>query len=253
MVTGFESFRRHFKRYENEYVIIGGTACDLIMSEENLPFRATKDIDMVLLVEALTAEFVKRLWDYIKEAEYEHQNKSTGEPQFYRFSHPKSKEYPFMIELFSRRMDALALDSEAQLTPLPMEDEISSLSAILLNEAYYEFLKQGKMIIEGVPVLKTEYIIPFKAKAWLDLKERKENGEHVDSKNIRKHKNDVFRMAVLISEERRMDIRGEIKKDMEQFLEKMKRDKTDIKSLGIAGKRQEELIQVLERCYILRE
>lgn len=29
-------------------------------------------------------------------------------------------------------------------------------------------------------------LIPFKAKAWLDLKERKLNGEQVDSKNIKK-------------------------------------------------------------------
>lgn len=249
MVTGFESFKKHFQGYEDEYVIIGGTACDLIMSEEDMSFRATKDIDMVLIVEALTPEFVKRLWEYIKEARYEHQNKSTGEPQFYRFSHPKSKEYPAMIELFSRRIDTLVLHSEAQLTPLPMEDDISSLSAILLNDEYYEFLKQGQMIIKGIPVLKTEYIIPFKAKAWLDLTARKGNGEHVDSKNIRKHKNDVFRMAVLISEDSRVNINGEIKKDMERFLEGMKQEKVDVKSLGMTERKQ-ELIELLERCYI---
>ena len=174
MVTGLESFKKHFQGYEDEYVIIGGTTCGLIMSEEDRSFRATKDIDMVLIVEALTPEFVKRLWEYIKEAGYEYQNKSTGEPQFYRFSHPKSKEYPAIIELFLRKIDTLVLDSEAQLTPLPMEDDISSLSAILLNDEYYEFLKQGQMIIDGIPVLKTEYIIPFKQKpGWILRREKK--------------------------------------------------------------------------------
>ena len=28
--------------FENQYVIIGGTACDLIMENEELPFRAQK-------------------------------------------------------------------------------------------------------------------------------------------------------------------------------------------------------------------
>ena len=42
------------------------------------------------------------------------------------------------------------------------------------------------------------YLIPFKAKAWMDLTDRKEAGEHVDSKNIKKHKNDVFRLTELI-------------------------------------------------------
>ena len=33
----------------------------------------------------------------------------------------------------------------------------------------------------------------------VDLKERKLNGDQVDSKNIKKHKNDVFRLALLIT------------------------------------------------------
>ena len=46
-------------------LIIGGTACDLIMESEELPFRATKDIDIVLIVEAITVEFGKCFWEYI--------------------------------------------------------------------------------------------------------------------------------------------------------------------------------------------
>jgi hypothetical protein len=56
MIRGFESFKEWFKGYEDGYVIIGGAACDLIMSEEEMSFRATKDIDMVLIIEALTPE-----------------------------------------------------------------------------------------------------------------------------------------------------------------------------------------------------
>lgn len=94
MINGFTKFKEQFKGYENQYVIIGGTACDLIMENEELPFRATKDIDIVLIVEAITADFGKRFWEYVKEAEYEHLNKSTGKAQFYRFTSPKSKNYP---------------------------------------------------------------------------------------------------------------------------------------------------------------
>lgn len=57
MVRGITNFKKRFQGYEEQYVIIGGTACDLIMENEELPFRATKDIDLVLIVEALTAEF----------------------------------------------------------------------------------------------------------------------------------------------------------------------------------------------------
>lgn len=33
MVTGLESFRRWFRGFEDQYVIIGGTACDILMAE----------------------------------------------------------------------------------------------------------------------------------------------------------------------------------------------------------------------------
>ena len=91
------------------------------------------------------------------------------------------------------------MENDTVLTPILVDDEISSLSAILLNEAYYELLKTGQKMVDGIPVLSPTCLIPFKAKAWLDLKERKLNGDQVDSKNIKKHKNDEFRLALLIT------------------------------------------------------
>lgn len=250
MVAGFKSFKEWFRGYENEYVIIGGAACDLIMGEEDMTFRATKDIDMVLIVEALTAEFGKKFWSYVREAGYEHQNKSTGEPQFYRFSHPRSKSYPTMIELFSRQLDAFNFHENTQLTPIPIDDDISSLSAILLNEEYYQFLRRGQIVIDGIPVLRPEYLIPFKAKAWLDLTSCKKNGEHVDSKNIRKHKNDVFRLSVFITEKSKIELSTEIREDMICFLEAMYSEVIDLKSLGVPGLSLDELIGLLKSCYL---
>lgn len=102
-MIGIESFKQYFKGFENQYVIIGGTACELLMSEQELDFRATKDIDMVLIVETLSKEFGEIFWKYVQDAGYEHINKGTGEAEFYRFSDPKSPNYPKMIELFSRK------------------------------------------------------------------------------------------------------------------------------------------------------
>lgn len=53
MVKGLNSFREWFRGYETNYAIIGGTACDLLLSKAALDFRLTKDVDMVLIVEAL--------------------------------------------------------------------------------------------------------------------------------------------------------------------------------------------------------
>ena len=188
-------------------------------------------------------------WDFIKEAEYEHKNKSTGNAQFYRFTLPKSKEYPYMIEIFSRNPEFITLDEDAVLTPLPIDDEISSLSAILLNESYYELLRSGQVIVDDIPVLSATCLIPFKAKAWLDLRERKAKVEAVDSKNIKKHKNDVFRLAQLLTANSRQQLGDEILNDMKRFLAEMENEPLDLKSLGIRGLDKNEILNVLYQCY----
>lgn len=251
MIRGIESFREWFRGYEEQYAIIGGTACDLLMTEEGLAFRATKDIDLVLIIEAVDAAFGRRFWEYIAAAGYEHRNKSTGEPQFYRFTNPKSKEYPFMIELFARKQDVIILPKEAVLSPLPLEDDISSLSAILLDSDYYAFLRQGRIRVSGVTVLDAPYLIPFKAKAWLDLSRRKAAGEQIDSKNIRKHKNDLFRLTELLSMDKNLisDIPDVIKTDMKKFTECMQFEAVDLKQLGIPGMSKEDILEILNTVY----
>lgn len=249
MITGYEKFKERFAGFEGQYVLIGGTACDIIMENEELPFRATKDIDIVLLVESITIEFGKQFWGFIKEAGYEHLNKSTGKAQFYRFTSPKNREYPYMIEIFSKKPDFIMIDNKSMLTPLPIDEEISSLSAILLNDTYYDLLKNGQIVIDGIPVLRPTCLIQFKAKAWLDLRERKNNGEHIDSRNIRKHKNDVFRLARLITSDTRQHLEKEIAIDMKCFLRAMTKEEVDLKSMGIKGINKESIIDLLYKCF----
>jgi hypothetical protein len=154
-----------------------------------------------------------------------------------------------MIELFSRRSDAIQLPDDAVLTPLPIEEDISSLSAILLDDDYYTFLRNGTVVINGVTVLEPAYLIPFKAKAWLDLSMRKNMGETIDSKNIRKHKNDVFRLTDLLDPEIRIAAPGTVAKDVHEFIERMKEEPVDLKHLGIVGRQKEDILDELSRIY----
>ncbi|WP_270819697.1 hypothetical protein [[Eubacterium] hominis] len=250
-MIGIDSFKKYFKGFEKEYVIIGGTACELLMSENALPFRATKDIDMVLIIESLTKEFAVAFWQYVKEAEYRFINKGTGTAQFYRFSHPKSQEYPMMIEIFSKKQDWLNGEFDQQIVPIHIDDQISSLSAILLNEAYYEFLREGSEIIDGVSILKAEHIIPFKAKAWIDLSKRKENGESIDSRDIKKHKNDIFRLSMLLTPEQKIRTSDEIKEDLSFFIQHIKNEDINLKQLGIRGINKNDILDLLCRIYDL--
>jgi hypothetical protein len=154
-----------------------------------------------------------------------------------------------MIELFSRRSDAIQLPDDAVLTPLPIDEDISSLSAILLDDDYYTFLRSGKVVIDGVTVLGAAYLIPFKAKAWLDLSMRKKMGESVDSKNIRKHKNDVFRLTDLLNPEMRIAAPETVINDVHEFIERMKEETVDLKQLGIVGRQKEDILNELSEIY----
>lgn len=251
MIQGLDTFKDFFKGFEDRYTLIGGVACYLSMDAAGLDFRATKDLDIVLCAEALDAEFVQKFWDFVKAGEYEHQQKSTGDKQFYRFTKPGSKDYPFMLELFSRKQEELLLAVDNDLTPIPVDDEVSSLSAILLDEGYYQCIKGGKEILDGVPILKVEYIVPFKMKAFLDLTARKSAGEKVDSRNIKKHKNDVLKVSQLLSPAQRVAVSDSIKNDMREFIAAISEEKIDMKSLGLTGIKLEQVLSSFNSIYDL--
>ena len=61
-------------------------------------------------------------------------------------------------------------------------------------------------------------LIPFKARAFLDLSARKEAGERVDSKDVKKHRNDVFRVLQLLQTGTVHPLPDAIRADMQAFL-----------------------------------
>lgn len=60
MVKGLDIFYKYFAEYTEQYVLIGGAACDISFRNNDTDFRATKDLDMVLVIEAQTREFAQQ-------------------------------------------------------------------------------------------------------------------------------------------------------------------------------------------------
>ncbi len=250
MVRGIDKFKSTFKDYSDQYVLIGGTACDNLMDKAGLDFRVTRDLDIVLIIEAIKCDFFQIFWDFIKEGNYEHRQKSTGVKQFYRFSKPENPSFPFMIELFSRQLDFLKLPEESTLTPIPTGEDVASLSAILLDNDYYDFIITHRIENDSLPIVTEDCLILLKAKAWMDLSERKDKGENIDSKNIKKHKNDIVRLCQLLSVGESISLPLAIKTDMIEFLKKYENSDIDPKSLQINLKPY-EVFQRLKNYYQL--
>ena len=216
MVEGIESFIRKFADYSDCYTIIGGAACDILMTEADTGFRATHDIDMIIIMEARYREFAKVFWEYVLEADYRFGWKNSDKVHFYRFTEPKAG-YPSMIELFSREPDYMG-EVPTEIVPIHIDDDTSSLSAILLNDDYYNFMLAGRKIISGVSVLDTEHIIPYKMYAWLDLKDKKARGERVNDRDLKKHKNDVFRLLRIIDRGISIETSGLVRENIVRFV-----------------------------------
>ena len=247
MVKGIERFRDYFQDFTDEYVLIGGAACDISFKNNNADFRATKDLDIVLIVEALTSGFGERFWKFIQDGGYQNRARSSGKPQFYRFDKPMQAGFPAMIELFART--EYILKEDFGITPLHIDDSVSSLSAILLNEAYYKALLQGREVIDGISVLPHSMLIPFKAKAWLDLSERDRRGEHVDSRDLKKHRNDIIRMASELLLES-CELPDEVRNDMRTFIDAMNVTDQEIKNLKLYGVKAEDIQRLLVDTYL---
>lgn len=60
-MVGLDKFREAFAHYSENYVIIGGTACDIAMTGTAVRARATHDIDMIVVVENMSAAFCRKI------------------------------------------------------------------------------------------------------------------------------------------------------------------------------------------------
>lgn len=168
---------------------------------------------------------------------------------FYRFKEPQREEYPFMLELFSRAPEGLP--ESAGLTRISMEGEVSSLSAILLDEDYYRLIHDSRIEAGGLPCAPPHCLIPLKARAWLDLSERKAGGEQVDSKSIRKHKNDVFRLYRILDPDTVMPLPKSVLADLEEFLTRMETEGIDLKAMGSPGRKLPEVLEDMRRVFTI--
>jgi hypothetical protein len=251
MVRGLDIFKDWFAPYSEQYVLIGGTAATLTMEEAGLAFRATKDLDIVLHVEALTPAFGSAFWKFVDAGGYEiRQASDTGKPIFYRFQKPADERYPIMVELFARAPDGLQPAKGSQLTPIPLDEAVASLSAILLDEAYYAFILAGRREVDGLPWVGEDRLIPLKAIAWLELNERKAQGARVDAKDVRKHLNDVLRLSQLLAPATRIPLDKKIGDDMTRFLTMVASDNTiDPKTLQLGNITVAELVTRIAQAY----
>jgi hypothetical protein len=260
MVRGMELFRGRFAGFEDSFVLIGGAACDEWFTSFGQGFRATKDLDVVLIIETMDPVFLRTLRSFIAEGGYEIRERTEGVPSLHRFAGPRREGFPFILEFFSRKPDGIELSDDQKIIPIPTDAEYRSFSAILLDEDYYSLVRQHREIREGIPIASTFALIPLKARAWINLTRSEATGEQVDSRNITKHRNDVFKLAGILTGGSVTGLPASIKEDLRQFLKAFPEDSPEwagilssLKPTLGGGIKPADLIAVIQNYFRLLE
>lgn len=209
---GLAHFSNYFKEFENDYVIIGGGAAAAYLEDEGLDFRATQDIDMVLFTNN-SNELNAKISAYIALGEYHINERTEDVPRYYRFTKPKQEEFPKVVEIFSRNENEIELKNGQYIIPV-QNDEKTQLSAILLDEEYFELIRNNSIKTEkGFSVINPYGNICLKARAFRELQDRGE-----EKKKVSKHKKDVLRLVQALGEEK-LPLQGKPKEDVLKIVE----------------------------------
>lgn len=238
IIEKIEHFRQALHGHENTCILMGGAACSLWYADKFPSFRATADLDIVLVVEALSDEFVKSFKDYaFQQACYETQRKTFLDDRnsrvMYRFFNPSNPEAPKQIELLSRKGELLHLESDQYACPVKMEDIYTGLSSIIMDDVYYHFLRDGSSAEHGILCALPSTLAVLKIKAVLNLLHLYETrvnsprGSDEGVGNIKKHRNDVFFLLTGLSSEDYVTLPDSIASDVRLFRDSLPVDSPD--------------------------
>lgn len=260
MVTGIDKFKEAFAQYADNYVIIGGTACDIVLQGTDMRPRATSDIDMIIIVERMTPEFAAAFWKFVREGGYHpakrsRENSDESVYTLYRFDNPDDG-YPVQIELLSRHPDILGEPSGFVIEPIPAGDELSSLSAIIMDDDYYHFTIRNSFVDGGLRIAHPVALMALKARAYLNLVAEREKGKHVNTKHIKKHRSDVLKLIATTSVPEPVKVTESIYECLREFSEGIRKTLPS-QSLEAALNRTSDDIEVflelLDAAFVIEE
>jgi uncharacterized protein with ParB-like and HNH nuclease domain len=164
--------------------------------------------------------------------------------------------FPEMIELLSRHPDVLGEPKGLTIEPLPIDGEQSSLSAIIMDDDYYRFTIEHSRLTNNIRHADSAALIALKARAYLNLIQDKQHGKHVNSKDIKKHRSDVLKNLVIMTENE-IPAPSSIVECVKEFVVSIRSNWEELanplaKSLDQNPEFVEALLEQLENIFVIR-
>ncbi|NEW61549.1 hypothetical protein GSY74_09665 [Sulfurovum sp. bin170] len=248
MIQGIASFTAYFEDFRDDYIVIGGLATAMNMHDLGFTFRATKDIDLVIISKDNEA-FLKKLLNYIEEAGYKTRQRTVNESRhnLFRFLGSDDREFPEQIELFAIHAEDSVMVTNQHIIPIQTPAYYSYLSAILLDRDYFALLVQHSSEIEGLHIASPEVLIPLKIHAYLNLSKEK-------SQDAKKHLKDIIKLSSLLDGETVVFLEGKPRVDMLEFMPILKEMEEDrivqlLESIGVTNLSKEDILEVVVFTY----
>lgn len=168
------------------------------------------------------------------------------------FTNPQDKTYPKQIELFARYTGILNLPPDAHIEPISVGEDLSSLSVILMDDNYYAFTIEHSRNIDDIHVASPEALICLKAKAYTEMLDRKAEGKLVDSRDIEKHKKDIFRLIAMLPQDSHFTLPEKMKNDMNDFYQRVGElsNPDFFKNAGLRGLNAERLLELINTAFL---
>lgn len=83
----------------------------------------------------------------------------------------------------------------------------------------------------------------------MDLRQRKESGETVDSNDIKKHKKDILRIVTELMLENTANLPATVKLEIDTFIKLLEQEPFDENSLKNYGIENQEVVAALRRVF----
>lgn len=204
-MEGQKFLSEYMQGYEDDYILIGGNACALQFEEIGATFRATEDLDIVLVTESTKPEFYAHLSGFLEKHKYDGKRFNGSNPggSAYRFTLPvalRGEGLPIQIELFAKKPEYFdeAQSSKMHITPIQTGDGISNFSAILLDDDTYHFILSSRVVVKGITTVNLSCLLGLKSVAWHNNQTLKDAGENISEDTIFKHPADMMRIVSIL-------------------------------------------------------
>ncbi|MBU1958270.1 hypothetical protein KJ680_07685 [bacterium] len=242
--AGLNHFENYFSDYRDHYVVVGGFATLMLLDKQLEGHgKATHDIDLVLLTNS-SVTMSRRIKSYIKEGDYTVQKGEKDLFSYYRFFEPKIDGFAKEIEIFTVNEQKFELDENQRIIPIDPEEGLYSLSAIMLDNEYFEMIKNNIDDSNQVPCTNTIATMMLKISAFYDLKARGDD-------KWKKHRRDIIKLALILTGEERIELKGRMIEDVRLFMEHMDElnDKIIKQITGMKGISQSDIVEVLSEVF----